>query len=123
MEEDRVRFLRMDWSEVADKFKARITSEGFLPIPGRMMRVRNGSNKDVQFIGLYEIAGTCVAEAKRNGAPFKDVHRTKAEIHTWLAWQDEPGKQLHQAVHHRVLDPAKPESRSFVNWFRQLFDV
>ena len=73
--------------------------------------------------GLYEIAGTCVAEAKRNGAPFKDVHRTKAEIHTWLAWQDEPGKQLHQAVHHRVLDPKKPESQAFVNWFRRLFDV
>ena len=72
---------------------------------------------------LYEIAGACVAEAKRNGAPFKEVHRTKAEVHTWLAWQDEPGKQLHQAVHHRVLDPEMPESQPFVNWFREVFEV
>ena len=72
---------------------------------------------------LYELAGKCAAEAARSGAPFKEVHRTKAEIYTWLAWQDEPGRQLHEAVHHRVLDPEGPESRPFVRWFRRLFDV
>lgn len=72
---------------------------------------------------LYELAGKCVAEAARSGAPFKDVHKTKAEIYTWLAWQDEPGRQLHEAVHHRVLDPERPESQPFVHWFRHLFDV
>ena len=73
--------------------------------------------------GLYELAGRCVADAARSGAPFKDVHKTKAEIYTWLAWQDEPGRQLHQAVHHRVLDPERPESQPFVRWFRLLFEV
>ena len=72
---------------------------------------------------LYGLAQNCVAEAARNGASFKDVHKTKAEIHTWLAWQDEPGPQLHEAVKHRVLDPKKPESRAFVDWFRRLFGV
>ena len=73
--------------------------------------------------GLYELAEKCVAEAARSGAPFKDVHEAKAKIYTWLAWQDEPGKQLHQAVHHRVLDPKRPESQLFVDWFRRLFNV
>ena len=72
---------------------------------------------------LYELAEQCVAEAAHNGAPFKDVHKAKARIYTWLAWQDEPGKQLHQAVHHRVLDPERPESQPFVDWFRSLFKV
>lgn len=72
---------------------------------------------------LYELAQNCVATAKRNGASFKDSHQTKAEIHTWLSWQDEPGKQLHEAVHHRVLDPERPESGPFVAWFRKLFGV
>ena len=72
---------------------------------------------------LYGLAQNCVAEAARNGASFKDVHKTKAEIYTWLAWQDEPGPQLHEAVKHRVLDPKKPESRAFVDWFRCLFGV
>ena len=72
---------------------------------------------------LYDFAVACVSEAARRGAPFKSVHTRKAEIHTWLAWQDEPGKQLHEGVHHRVLDPTKPESLPFVNWFRHLFRV
>ena len=73
--------------------------------------------------GLYELAGRCVAEAARSGAPFKRVHQAKAEIYTWLAWQDEPGRQLHEAVHHQVLDPKRPESQPFVRWFRHLFRV
>ena len=72
---------------------------------------------------LYEKARNCVSDSKRHGAPFKEIHRTKAEIHTWLAWQDEPGLRLYDAVIHRVLDPKRPEARPFVNWFRSLFRV
>lgn len=72
---------------------------------------------------LYDLAAKSVADAKRNGAPFRDVHVRKAEIHTWLAWQDPPDLRLHEAVEHTVLDPARIESRTFVNWFRRLFRV
>ena len=72
---------------------------------------------------LYEIATKCVAEAKSNRAPFRDVHERKAELHTWLAWQDPPGLRLHEAVEHTVLDPARADSGTFVNWFRSLFDL
>ena len=70
---------------------------------------------------LFELAGNCVSDSKRQGAPFKEAHRTKAEIHTWLAWQDEPGLRLYDAIIHRVLNPGRPASRPFVNWFRSLF--
>ena len=70
---------------------------------------------------LSELARDSVAEAKRNGAPFRNVHERKAELHTWLAWQDPPGLRLHEAVEHTVLDPARAESRTFVTWFRRLF--
>ena len=72
---------------------------------------------------LYELATNSVADARRNGAPLRDVHVRKAEIHTWLAWQDPPDLRLHEAVEHAVLDPARAESRTFVNWFRSLFCV
>lgn len=72
---------------------------------------------------LYEMARNCVATARSHDAPFKDVHERKAEMYTWLAWQDPPGLRLHEAVKHRVLDPTRPESRPFVDWFRRLFDV
>ena len=70
---------------------------------------------------LFTFAEQCAAEAAKRGARFKPSHVTKATIHTWLAWQDEPGKSLHQAIDHRVLDPEKPESKPFVHWFRRLF--
>ena len=72
---------------------------------------------------LYGMAQNCVATARSSEAPFKDVHERKAEIYTWLAWQNPPGLRLHEAVKHRVLDPTRPESRPFVNWFRNLFRV
>jgi hypothetical protein len=72
---------------------------------------------------LYEIATKCVAEAKRNRAPFRHVHERKAELYTWLAWQDPPGLRLHEAVGHTVLDPAGDASEPFVNWFKSLFDL
>lgn len=57
------------------------------------------------------------------GAPYKTVHGEKAKIHTWLAWQDEPGAQLHQAVKMHVLNPLSPYAAPFVDWFRRLFEV
>lgn len=72
---------------------------------------------------LYKLARKCAAEAGGKGAPFRDAHERKAEIFTWLAWGDPPGLRLHEAVKHRVLDPKRPESRPFVNWFRRLFRV
>ena len=70
---------------------------------------------------LYEMARECVGEARSNHAPFRDVHERKAEVYTWLAWQDPPGLRLHEAVNHRVLDPTRPESSRFVTWFRDLY--
>lgn len=70
---------------------------------------------------LYEMARNCVGEARSNRAPFKDVHERKAEVYTWLAWQNPPGLRLHEALNHRVLDPTRPESSHFVTWFRELY--
>jgi hypothetical protein len=62
-------------------------------------------------------------QARVCGAPFRDTHRHKAELHTWLAWQDPPGRQLHDAVRGRVLAPKSPVTDPFVAWFRQLFEL
>lgn len=73
---------------------------------------------------LVKYAATARDQAKKKWkAPFKDVHADKAKIHTWLAWQGEPGPQLHEAVDRRVLDPTSPHSKPFVAWFRKLFEL
>ena len=68
-------------------------------------------------------AEAACAEARSLGATYKDVHSDKAKIHTWLAWQDPPGRQLHNAVQERILDARSPHSAAFVKWFRSLFQV
>ncbi|CAA7625543.1 conserved hypothetical protein [Magnetospirillum sp. LM-5] len=45
----------------------------------------------------------------------------KATIHTWLAWQDEPGRPMGQAVTKRFLDPDCPQATIFADWLRRLF--
>lgn len=72
---------------------------------------------------LVKYAKEARDKAKDMGAPFKDKHKDKAHIYTWLAWQDEPGRQLHQAVKEKVLAPRSPYADPFLRWFRNLFEV
>lgn len=48
-------------------------------------------------------------------------HRPKAKIHTYLAWQEEPGRTLPQAIQKHYLDVSSENARPFVEWVRRLF--
>jgi hypothetical protein len=72
---------------------------------------------------LWRYAQETAEIAKTKGASWKEVHRDKANIHTWLAWQDPTGCQIHQAITKRILDPKHPRSQSFVTWFRKLYSL
>ena len=45
----------------------------------------------------------------------------KAVIHTWLAWQQEPGRPYGTAITARFLDADVPEAHVLVSWLRRLF--
>ena len=68
-------------------------------------------------------ASVACDQARKLGAPFKDTHSDKAKIHTWLSWQDPPGRQLHNAVMERILDPESDRAARFFCWFCELFDL
>lgn len=73
---------------------------------------------------LWQFAQKKVQEAKENyQANFKEVHRDKANIYTWLAWQDEPGRQLHEAIKETIFNANHPNAQDFVNWFKNLYDL
>ncbi len=64
----------------------------------------------------------CVMKAKEKSfATFKDVHQSKAMVHTYLAWQDEPGKPLGQSITAQVLKPDTAIAGAFVSWLQRLF--
>jgi hypothetical protein len=66
---------------------------------------------------------TVDAAWQSHNAPFLEVHRDKALIHTWLAWQNPPGRQLHDAVKQKMLDPALPYAAPFIAWFKSLYEI
>jgi hypothetical protein len=72
---------------------------------------------------LWVFSQQSCQQAKEQGACFKDCHSDKAKIHTWLAWQNPPGRQIHQAIMERILAPASPQAAVFMQWFRELFEV
>lgn len=73
---------------------------------------------------LHDYAEKACKDAKKNhGAAFKKVHEEKAIVHTWLAWQDPPDRQLHQAIQPLMVDPSAPAAQAFITWFRALFRV
>ncbi|WP_428264116.1 DUF3226 domain-containing protein [Haliangium sp.] len=54
---------------------------------------------------------------------FPDVKRPKAEIHTWLAWQGEPGTPLGLALKRRYLLADSGPARSLRDWLVRLFEL
>ena len=45
----------------------------------------------------------------------------KAIIHTWLAWQEEPGKPYGTAITAKFLDPTVAEADVLAEWLKRLF--
>lgn len=52
---------------------------------------------------------------------FKPIHQTKAEIATWLAWQDQPGHGLYQAQKANLLDKSKPLYSQLTSWLTRIY--
>jgi hypothetical protein len=52
---------------------------------------------------------------------FTDLKKPKARIHTWLAWQAEPGKPFGQAITARYLDHDLPAADVFAQWLHRTF--
>lgn len=64
------------------------------------------------------------AEKTLHGLPerrFSENDSPKALIHTWLAWQSEPGRPFGQAITARFLEPGVEEACVFVEWLKSLF--
>ena len=53
---------------------------------------------------------------------FTQNDKPKAFIHTWLAWQSEPGMPYGTAIKARFLDPDVPQVNVLVSWLERLFN-
>jgi hypothetical protein len=54
---------------------------------------------------------------------FRKADLPKVHIHTWLAWQREPGRPMGGAIVRKYLDPDAATALAFVAWTKALLDV
>jgi len=79
------------------------------------------TNQDEKVCWAHAQAST--KEALKKGATYRPVHKDKANIYTWLAWQDEPGQTVGGALMQNILNAKAPYTVPFVNWFCELFEL
>jgi hypothetical protein len=72
---------------------------------------------------LWHYATQCVTAIPEGHKAFPDVRMAKALLHTWLAWQVEPGKPIGQALAARYLDPETEAADRFIEWVKRLFEI
>lgn len=70
---------------------------------------------------LLDYAERSVAGIPAEHQRFAPKDNPKALIHTWLAWQEKPGKPFGTAITARYLDAGLPHAADFANWLKQLF--
>ncbi len=52
---------------------------------------------------------------------FKEIHRTKAEVATWLAWQEHPGHGSYRAVEDGLISKNGPPYQNLAAWLGHIY--
>ena len=70
---------------------------------------------------IWQYAVEAVGTAQTKGCPCKENHCSKANLYTWLAWQNPPGQSPGRALTQKILDPKLEKAAHFVKWFMDLY--
>jgi len=70
---------------------------------------------------LYAHVQASVGSIPEGEQRFKAHDKPKAIIHTWLAWQEEPGRPLRTAITARFLNPNVTQVDDFIVWLQRLY--
>lgn len=71
---------------------------------------------------LWPRAGLAVDVIPETQRRFRPTYLAKAKVHTWLAWQEEPGTRMGQTFKKRYIDPQCPSAQALAGWVRLLLD-
>lgn len=73
---------------------------------------------------LWRYAEKTITSLESEGlSRFPPAKRQKALLHTWLSWQDEPGRPFGQAVELGYLNAHAPAMDGFAQWFQLTFQL
>lgn len=130
---------RIEKSERYDYIPATLPTNGLILQPNRkiypqvgvwIMPNNNTAGMLEDFVALLadkddalmnEVEQTLTSLEKKEINKYKHVHRAKAKIHTFLAWNDEPGYPMGLAITAKVLNGDAKEADLFMEWIARLF--
>src|SRR5258708_24153255 len=69
---------------------------------------------------LWPMAEDVLQRVIDTNCRFPLAHKSKALIHTWLAWQRKPGTPTGRAITNHYLDANAPHAQQLMDWIRQL---
>ena len=72
---------------------------------------------------LWNRASDCLQQIPPEERRFTDNHQNKAHLHTWLAWQKDPGTPMGLAITKSYLDADAPNAQRLIAWLRRLFEA
>ena len=72
---------------------------------------------------LIRHAEESASQARALGARFREKDANKAVLHTWLAWQKEPGRPYGVAVKKRYFRGDSETALRFLAWFSRVFEI
>jgi len=70
---------------------------------------------------LWKFAGETIEKLPQTLFKAKDTE--KAHIHTYLAWQKDPGISMGTAIQAKCFQHDKTEAKNFVEWIKKVFDL
>ena len=83
----------------------------------------HAKHSTAEAIALVDNANRSIADGERKWKRFGDQERIKAEVHSWLAWQREPGAPLGAAINDHILGHDSPQAMAFLRWIKRLFAI
>jgi hypothetical protein len=82
----------------------------------------------ISFLGpqddeLWPLAVNVVEKVMEKKCNFPSSYKSKAYLHTWLAWQETPGRPMGQAITLKYVNATTEHARLLITWFRKLFEL
>lgn len=72
---------------------------------------------------LWPLAEDVLVKVIEKDLRFSLAHKSKALVHTWLAWQRKPGTPIGRAITNHYLDANAFHAQQLMTWIRQLFNL
>jgi hypothetical protein len=133
--------LKRRWAELSDKIRksgyqrcpdqpsplGTIVTEGGKPLIGIWIMPDNSTSGSLEHFAadlisksdpLWPRAQRTVDDIPLEHRPFTETTLPKVKIHTWLAWQEEPGTKMGGAIRRKYFDSRSERAELFVSWLR-----